>query len=143
MSPLPSDVTTQLVASSEQTLESVVPGNGQELTDGPTEVVLTFVQAVPADATATVSAPDGDVQDPAVVVDGRDLVVSVPDAGPGTYEVQYTLGDLTGSTGYTVLQPGQSPAPETNGTAGAVVSVLIGVALVAVMVMTVLRWRRP
>lgn len=142
MSPLRAEVPTRVVASSEQTLDSVVPGNGEELTDGPTEVVLTFVQDVPADATAVVSAPDGEVADPAVLVEGREMVVSVPDAGPGTYEVQYTLGGLTGSTGYTVLEPGQAPALEPAGSAGVLLSVLVGVALVAVMAMTVRRWRR-
>jgi hypothetical protein len=130
------------VAASEQTLRSVVPGNGEELTDGPTEVVLTFAEDVPPDATATVSAPGGDVADPALQVDGRDLRVTVRDDGPGQYEVQYTVGSAVGSTGYTVLEPGREPTVETASSFGVLVSVALIAALVAVMVMTVLRWRR-
>lgn len=120
----------------------MVPGNGEELTDGPTEVVLTFAQDVPADAAATVSAPDGDVADPAVQVDGRDLRVTVPDDGPGQYEVQYTVGSAVGSTGYTVLEPGREPAVQSGSSFEVLLSVALGVALVAVLLMTVLRWRR-
>lgn len=123
-------------------MQAVVPGNGEELADAPAEVVLTFAQDLPGDATAAVRVPGGDVPAAAVQVDGRDLLVAVPDAGPGSYEVQYVVGDLTGSTGYTVLQPGQAPTPEPGGTAGLAVSVLLAVALVAVIAMTVQRWRR-
>ena len=130
------------VAASEQNLRSVVPGNGDELTDGPTEVVLTFSQDVPHDATATVSAPSGEVSDPVVQADGHDLRVTVPDDGPGQYEVQYTVGSAVGSIGYTVLEPGREPAAEVGSSFGVLVSVAVVVALVAVLVMTVLRWRR-
>lgn len=133
---------TSAIAAPEQTLQSVEPGNGEELVAPPAQVVLTFAADVPADATATVTAPDGEVAAPVVGVEGRELLVEVPDAGPGQYEVQYTLGNLTGSTGFVVLVPGQAPEPEPTGSLGTLVSVAIGVALLAVLVMTVLRWRR-
>ncbi len=142
MNPWPARVSTTPVAASDQSLQSVVPGNGEELTDGPTEVVLTFEQDVPDDATATVTAPGGEVTDPAVQTEGRDLRVTVPDDGPGQYEVQYIVGSAEGSTGYTVLEPGREPAVETGSSMGTLVTVALGVALVAVLVMTVLRWRR-
>lgn len=131
-----------LHATSEQTLREVVPGNGDELAEVPAEVVMTFAADLPADASASVVAPGAVDNEPTVRVDGRDLVVGVPDAGPGLYEVRYNVDELTGSTGFTVLGPGQAPSPEPTTSVGVVLAVVMGVAVLAVIAMTVRRWRR-
>lgn len=138
--------------AAEQGLRSVSPGNGEAVADVPEVVSLTFASDLPADVVVRVLPPPragaaasgGPVQAQGEVqVDGAVVTAAVPAAGPGGYTVEYTVGSLSGETGFTVLAPGQDPPPAPGGTtAGAVVSIALAVALLAVVVLTVRRWTR-
>lgn len=137
--------------ASDQTLRAVSPGNGESVTEVPEQVTLTFAAAVPQDVSVRVLVPGDDGAGAsgggpvpvggAVRVEGAVVTAPVPSAGPGDYTVAYTVGQLSGETGFTVLAPGQAPPQPPGGTtAGAVVSIALAVALVAVVVLTVRRW---
>lgn len=100
-------------AAADQVLVQVEPGNGASLERAPEQLVLTFAESLDgAQVTVTLRTPEGE-EDASPRVDGRAVVVSVPDAGPGTYEVRYevTPGQAQGSTGFTVLGAGET-APD-------------------------------
>ena len=129
----------------DQALREVAPGNGESVADVPGRVTLTFASDLPQDVSVRVVPPgggDGAGGDGTQVqVDGAVVTAPVPAAGPGDYTVQYTVGALSGETGFTVLAPGQAPPPVQGGSpAGAVVSIALLVALLAVVALTVRRW---
>ncbi|HEX5510863.1 MAG TPA: copper resistance CopC family protein [Actinomycetales bacterium] len=100
-------------AIAEQVLVKVVPGNGESVTRTPDEVVLTFAEPL-TDATVTTSVvtPSGS-EDVRPQLNGNDVTIPVPDAGPGQYVVRYqvTPGQARGETGFTVLAAGEKPPP--------------------------------
>lgn len=100
-------------AAADQVLVQVEPGNGESLERAPERLVLTFAEPLAeAQVTVALSTPEGN-EDVTPRVEGRTVVVGMPDAGPGAYELRYqvTPGQAQGSTGFTVREPGQS-APE-------------------------------
>lgn len=128
----------------DQALRAVSPGNGEAVVEVPAQVTLTFASELPQGVTVRVLPPGAESVasgSPEPQVDGAVVSAPVPDGGPGGYTVEYTVGGLTGETGFTVLAPGQAPPPAPGGTAaGALVSIVLAVALVAVAALTVRRW---
>jgi len=126
---------------SDQALTAVSPGNGENLTEVPSEVALTFAGDVPQGGVRIEIAPPGEAPVVAeATVDGPVVTAPVPANGPGSYTVDYEVGELVGETGFTVLEPGQVVPVEAGTTGGALVSIALAAALAAVVVLTVRRW---
>lgn len=124
-------------AAAEQVLVDVVPGNGASVERVPEQVELTFAESLDgAQVTVSLDTPEGP-EDVVPRVQDRTVVIGVPDAGPGSYEVAYTVtpGQAQGTTGFTVLQAGQSAPQEVTASpwwfvTGALLLVGLAVALV-------------
>lgn len=130
-----------LADGADQALTAVSPGNGESLTEVPSEVTLTFAADVPAGRVRVeIAAPNQAPTAAEVTVDGPLVTAPVPAGGPGGYTVGYQLGALVGETGFTVLEPGQVVPVQAGTTSGALVSIALAAALAAVVVLTVRRW---
>ncbi len=126
----------------EQTVVAITPDNGASLTQAPGQVELTFAETVAgAEVSASTTDPQGSTTEAEVSVQGSTVQVPVADVGPGDYTVQFQVDQLSGSTVFTQLSPGQ-PAPVEGSSYG---PLLVGAVLLALLLVTALTlrgWRR-
>lgn len=111
-----SSLATALVASAHSALLSMSPAAGSTVTRAPTQVVLTFNEAISASfATVTVTGQDGDpVSSGRPVVSGKTVTQQLADIGSGRYSVAFRVVSEDGhpisdKAHFTV----RIPAPET------------------------------
>jgi methionine-rich copper-binding protein CopC len=137
-------------ASAHARLISSNPANGQALTQGPTEIVLTFDQPVTVQTLRATSDDGTEVQLGTPVVSGNTVTTPWPGGQKGgLYRLGYVMNSQDGHAveglmlfTYATASPGTPPAPATADSSTPWVPIAIGVAALAVLGGGLALWTR-
>ena len=137
-------------ASAHARLISSTPANGQALTQGPTQIVLTFDEPVTVQTVRATSDDGTEVQLGTPVVSGNSVITPWPGGQkPGLYRLGYVMNSQDGHAveglmlfTYATASPGTPPAPVSADSSTPWVPIALGIAVLAVMGGAVALWLR-
>jgi methionine-rich copper-binding protein CopC len=137
-------------ASAHARLISSSPANGQSLTQGPTEIVLTFDQPVTVQTLRATSDDGTEVQLGTPVISGNTVTTPWPGGQkPGIYRLGYVMNSQDGHAveglmlfTYATASPGTPPAPADSGSSTPWIPIAIGIAALTALGAGVALWLR-
>ena len=137
-------------ASAHARLISSSPANGQALTQGPTEIVLTFDEPVTVQTLRETSDDGTEVQLGTPVISGNTVTTPWPGGQKaGIYRLGYVMNSQDGHAveglmlfTYATASPGTPPAPADSSSSTPWIPIAIGIAALAALGVGIALWLR-